>query len=258
VDEPVQNGVGQCWIADGVVPVLDRELAGDDRGAEAPLLLAKGLHNSEVASYHPHKANTEIRHPQMPRSDAEWEKWFERREARKKKKHSSKSAEKKQSPNATHVGVPMARVIGEPAFFNESYKRSKILEFADYRRANPTPAEAELSRILSALNDGVLRRKFVREHVISGQWIVDFFFPEIRLAVEVDGSIHLTGHQLRRDKLKDADCAKFDITILRITNSEVFGCRENLISKLRSGWRDAWSRKNRVIGLSENEYFGRQ
>lgn len=199
-----------------------------------------------------------MRHPHMPRSDAEWEKWFERREAKKKNKRSAKPLGKKPPSTATGVGVPMARVLGEPAFFNESWKRSKILEFADYRRANPTPAEAELSRILNALNDGVLRQKFVREHVISGQWIVDFFFSDIRLAVEVDGSIHLTGHQLRRDKLKDADCAKFDITILRITNSEVFGCREKLISKLRSGWREALSRKNRVISVSEEEYFGRK
>ena len=30
VDEPVENGVGQSWVADGLVPVIDRQLAGDD------------------------------------------------------------------------------------------------------------------------------------------------------------------------------------------------------------------------------------
>ena len=30
VDEPVENGVGECRIADGLVPVIDRQLAGDD------------------------------------------------------------------------------------------------------------------------------------------------------------------------------------------------------------------------------------
>ena len=33
MDEPVEDCVSQGWIADGVVPMLDRELAGDDRGA---------------------------------------------------------------------------------------------------------------------------------------------------------------------------------------------------------------------------------
>ena len=35
MDESVQNSIGQGRIADGLVPVLDRELAGDDRGAAA-------------------------------------------------------------------------------------------------------------------------------------------------------------------------------------------------------------------------------
>ena len=35
MDEAIQDGVSQGGIADGVVPVLDRELAGDDGGAAA-------------------------------------------------------------------------------------------------------------------------------------------------------------------------------------------------------------------------------
>jgi hypothetical protein len=30
VDESVEDGVGECWIADRLVPVLDRQLAGHD------------------------------------------------------------------------------------------------------------------------------------------------------------------------------------------------------------------------------------
>ena len=35
MDKAVQDGIGQGRIADGLVPMLDRELAGDDRGAAA-------------------------------------------------------------------------------------------------------------------------------------------------------------------------------------------------------------------------------
>ena len=31
VDEPIQDGVGQRWVADDVVPAVDRHLAGDDQ-----------------------------------------------------------------------------------------------------------------------------------------------------------------------------------------------------------------------------------
>lgn len=35
VDEAVEDGVGVGWIADDIVPFVDRELAGDDRGSSS-------------------------------------------------------------------------------------------------------------------------------------------------------------------------------------------------------------------------------
>jgi hypothetical protein len=35
MDEAVQDGVSEGRIADGLMPMLDRELAGDDGGAAA-------------------------------------------------------------------------------------------------------------------------------------------------------------------------------------------------------------------------------
>lgn len=83
---------------------------------------------------------------------------------------------------------------------------------------------------------------------------MDFFFTEIRLAVEIDGSYHQTDRQMVRDHLKDEDCARFDITVLRLTNEAVFGCKEDLTNRLRAAWRQALSRKNHLIGLTEDEY----
>ena len=39
VDETIQDGVRHGGIADGLVPMLDRELAGDDGGAAAVTVL---------------------------------------------------------------------------------------------------------------------------------------------------------------------------------------------------------------------------
>ena len=102
--------------------------------------------------------------------------------------------------------------------------------------------------ILNSLNNGVLKGRFQREHVINGKWIMDFFFPDIRLAIEVDGSTHYTNEQRLKDAAKEADCEALDITILRIRNREVFGNREHLVNKLRTGWRGALNRENRIIG----------
>ena len=177
------------------------------------------------------------------RTTAQWKRWFERREGKKKKK-SGKKAAVRQKVQAQESAIPMSGlslpgVVSESTFLAGSPGRSRILEIADRLRKNPTPAEDELRRILNRLNGGVLRGRFKREHAISGRWIVDFYFPEIRPAIEVDGSVHLTEDQSKRDRLKDADCARFDITVLRVANCEVYGDRRALIEKLRAGWGKA-------------------
>jgi very-short-patch-repair endonuclease len=155
---------------------------------------------------------------------------------------------------STIGGVVVPHVIGEPISVRLDrpilVRKSYILMIADDLRANPTRAEAELQRILNSLNGGVLRGTFKREHPVSGKWIVDFFFPEVRLAIEVDGSVHDTQIQRAKDLKKDSDCKRFDITVLRLRNAEVFGDRDWLIKKLRAGWREAKNRENRIIGTS--------
>ncbi len=115
-------------------------------------------------------------------------------------------------------------------------------------RKNPTSAENKLINILKSLNGGVLKGRFTSQHVVSGKWIVDFYFVENRLAIEVDGSVHNTPEQMKRDSQKERDCTRFDITLLRLTNADVFGDRERLMQKLRDGWRMALKRENRIIG----------
>jgi very-short-patch-repair endonuclease len=109
----------------------------------------------------------------------------------------------------------------------------------DDRRRAATPAEAEFERILNSLNGGVLRGRFLREWVCGTKWIVDYFFPEIRLAVEIDGGYHKPLSQAFRDARRELEIERFMVTIVRFTNAEVFGDREALIVKLRTAWRKA-------------------
>lgn len=190
----------------------------------------------------------------MPRSERNWATFFRRSDpkniARRKKRAETVKESKPASVLSTLGGVILPRVIGEPPIFACAYSKSHIRKNAEKRRANPTKAEAELERLLNSLNGGVLRGKFKREHVVSGKWIVDFFFPDIRLAIEVDGSVHSTHPQRAKDREKDIDCKRLDITVLRLRNAEIFGDRDRLVEKLRVGWRAARDRQNRIIGTS--------
>jgi very-short-patch-repair endonuclease len=88
--------------------------------------------------------------------------------------------------------------------------------FARQLRRNPTEAEAILwQHIRSKKCNGM---RFRRQAVILG-WIVDFWCPEFRLVVEVDGSYHKerAGHDARRDDVMSSA----DISILRLSNDQV-------------------------------------
>ena len=77
---------------------------------------------------------------------------------------------------------------------------------------------------------------------------MDFFFPEVRLAIELDGGHHGRGEQAERDRIKEKDCRRFDITLVRFTNAEVFGNRTALVERLRKAWATARARENVIVG----------
>ena len=110
---------------------------------------------------------------------------------------------------------------------------------ADERRRRGTKSEIELERILNELSDGKLRDKFQREWAFGGRWIVDFYFHELRLGIEVDGGYHAPIVQQLRDIERELAIEEMGITLVRVTNEEVFGDRDLLLEKLRDGWRRA-------------------
>lgn len=110
---------------------------------------------------------------------------------------------------------------------------------ADNRRRGGTRAELELERILRSVGGGAFRGRFRREWAYGGRWIVDFYFPEVRLGIEVDGSYHNTLQQRHRDREREKALAMSGITIMRLANDEVFGDRESLLLKIHAGWRKA-------------------
>jgi len=111
-----------------------------------------------------------------------------------------------------------------------------LQSIADARREHPTRAERALAAILNGLDGGALEGAFRRE-CVCGRWIVDFYFPAVRLAIEVDGGYHRSTAQRSRDLFKAAELEAAGVTLLRLTNEEVLGERGRLVAKLRAAWR---------------------
>ncbi|MBM4176237.1 MAG: DUF559 domain-containing protein [Ignavibacteria bacterium] len=86
-------------------------------------------------------------------------------------------------------------------------------------RKRQTPTEAIIWRYLR--NRQTAGIKFRRQYSVD-KFIIDFYSPQLKLAIEIDGNIH----DLPEQKLRDADrqnyIESFGITFLRIRNEEIF------------------------------------
>ena len=85
-------------------------------------------------------------------------------------------------------------------------------------RKNQTDAEKKLWSRLR--NKHLCGLKFYRQYGV-GRYILDFFCPAIKLAIELDGGQHAEEKQVVYDKERSLFLAKQDIRVIRFWNNEV-------------------------------------
>ena len=64
--------------------------------------------------------------------------------------------------------------------------------------------------------------KFRRQYSVD-HYVIDFYCPELKLAIELDGSIHDKPDQKEYDTYRQEYLEKFGSTFVRITNDELMG-----------------------------------
>ena len=96
----------------------------------------------------------------------------------------------------------------------------------------------ELENILLSLNKGVLRGKFKTRWYVSGR-LFDFFFPEIRLAILLDGNKEKSAYSRLQKVILENFCEDEWITLLYIQEEEMKYNRDKLIGKLRTSYKEA-------------------
>ncbi|HEY3295103.1 MAG TPA: endonuclease domain-containing protein [bacterium] len=84
-------------------------------------------------------------------------------------------------------------------------------------RGQPTQAEKVLWEALRSYRTQV---KFRRQHLI-GRFIVDFYAPDIKLVIEVDGGIHRRSENAQRDQERTVALEASDCRVIRFSNDEV-------------------------------------
>jgi very-short-patch-repair endonuclease len=64
--------------------------------------------------------------------------------------------------------------------------------------------------------------KFRRQYSVD-HYVIDFYCPELKLAIELDGSVHDIPDQKEYDEYRQEYLERFGITFCRITNDELMG-----------------------------------
>jgi len=110
------------------------------------------------------------------------------------------------------------------------YRRNSIelQTAARAMRRQPTAAEDHLWQ---ALRNNALGVRFRRQHPV-GRFILDFWCPEARLVVEVDGCIHDT--QQERDAARTEVLESFNYHEIRFRNEEVLQNLPAVLERIRA------------------------
>jgi very-short-patch-repair endonuclease len=105
-----------------------------------------------------------------------------------------------------------------------------ILEASRRLRAEMTPAENVLWDALR--REGIPGMRFRRQHAI-GRFVLDFYCPGYRLAVEVDGGVHDDPDQAEYDTARTEALSQLGIRVVRVRNEEVMGNLPGVIEQIK-------------------------
>jgi len=73
--------------------------------------------------------------------------------------------------------------------------------------------------------------KFRRQHGI-GKYVVDFYCPELKLAIEVDGDSHLSDEAREYNARRQDWLEQFGIRFLRFTDDEICSNADRVIERI--------------------------
>ena len=148
-------------------------------------------------------------------------------------------------------GVPerRGRVSESSVCQNQRVKNtSAVKNFRRKLRSNSTPAEAALWNILKEKKIAGLQ--FRRQYSI-GNFILDFYCPKIKLAIELDGSYHdfVDIKDLDRDKYL-AD--NFGIQTIRFENKIVFQQPETIVNSILNVLEETHNSPSKLEGVAQS------
>jgi very-short-patch-repair endonuclease len=111
------------------------------------------------------------------------------------------------------------------------YNRPSEIEKRRELRTNMTRAEVLLW--IQLRNRQLLGQRVLRQYSI-GSYIVDFYIPKLKLAVEIDGPSHAEQEAIEYDNMRQSYIEALGIRFLRFQNDEIYGDMESVLNSIAS------------------------
>jgi len=110
--------------------------------------------------------------------------------------------------------------------YNKTSEKEKRREL----RNNSTDAEKKLWQHLKGKQ--LAGFKFRRQHSIDS-YVLDFYCPEVKLAVEIDGPTHFSDDAVEYDQKRNAHISSYGITTIRFLNTDVYKNIDGVLEMIR-------------------------
>lgn len=107
--------------------------------------------------------------------------------------------------------------------------KSELKELRQRLRNNATPAEEVLWKFLKGKQ--LAGRKFRRQFSV-GYYVVDFYCPMEKLAIELDGAPHFTAEGQAKDKIRTQFLNDQGIRVIRFENEDVFNRLDAVLEQI--------------------------
>ncbi len=75
--------------------------------------------------------------------------------------------------------------------------------------------------------------RFLRQYSID-KFVVDFYCPEIKLAIEVDGITHNSPEEIEYDTYRQGEIENHKITFARFTNQQVYNNIKLVVDEIKA------------------------
>ena len=135
-------------------------------------------------------------------------------------------------PDQPSPPAPLPR--GEGSHYRGGFDFSGLVKRARELRDKQTPAEELFWQLVR--NRRFLGLKFRRQHQF-GDYILDFYCHDQRLAIEFDGGVHKTRKKM--DSKRDAYLASQNIRVVRVPNQEILANTNHTLEKIAVEIRSA-------------------